>query len=377
MIPGQVPRPARRPRYAGKNPRAFREKYKELNPDRYPETARKVEAEGKTPAGTHRPICVEEILRILDPQPGSKGVDATLGYGGHASRILERLKPGGFLLGLDADVLQLPRTETRLRALGFGPETLEVLQSNFAGIDRLIPSRWVEGVDFILADLGCSSMQLDDPERGFTFKNHGPLDMRMNPGRGSSAARWLATVREDKLTRALREFGDVPGAEEVARTLCEARGKKPPETTTDLKQLVCRALPFSDGRIRNSRDPAVEPVIRRVFQAVRIAVNDEFSALETFLRVVPRCLKPGGRLAVLTFHSGEDRRVKAAFKQGRSHGVYAAISEEILRPSAEEIRGNPRASSAKLRWAIRASGAVPITESDESISELSMPDEPA
>ncbi len=351
--PGNNRRPARRPRYSGKNPRKFHEKYKELSPDRYPGTIQKVEGAGKTPAGMHRPICVEEILKILDPQPGSRGVDATLGYGGHALQILERLKPGGFLLGLDTDILQLPRTEARLRALDFGPAMLEVVQTNYAGIDRLIATRWAEGVDFILADLGCSSMQLDDPDRGFTFKSHGPLDMRMNPGKGPSAAQWLATIKEDKLARALREFGDVPGAEAVARTLCEARKIRAPQTTTELTDLVCRALPCSNGHTPKPKDPAVEPAIRRVFQAVRIAVNDEFSALETFLRVVPACLKPGGRLAILTFHSGEDRRVKSAFKQGLTKGVYSTISNDILRPSAAEIRSNPRASSAKLRWAIR------------------------
>ncbi len=356
-IPETNPRPARRPRYPGKNPRAFHQKYKELNSDSYPETVRKVEASGKTAAGTHRPICTQEILGVLSPRPGQIGIDATLGYGGHAERLLQSLNPGGFLLGLDTDGVQLQRATARLRTLGYGPESFEGIQTNFAGIGRLVPARWPGGVDFILADLGCSSMQLDDPLRGFSFKHQGPLDMRMNQNKGPSAAEWLGSVKEDRLARALREHGDVLNAEAMARGLCDARKSAPIRTTTDLKEIVRRLCPMLGGKLRSPKDPVIEPIIRQVFQAVRIAVNDEFSALEMFLRAAAGCLKPGGRLAVLTFHSGEDRRVKAALKRDGARGVYGAVAGDVLRPAAEEIRGNPRASSAKLRWAVKAPSA--------------------
>lgn len=336
----------RRPRYSGKNPRKFHEKYKELNPERYASDVQKILEAGKTPAGTHRPIMVEEILEVLAPKAGDIAVDCTLGYGGHARAILERLRPGGRLIGIDVDPAELPRTEARLRAAGFGPEIFAAQRSNFAGLPQVLAQEGVAGADVILADLGVSSMQLDDPERGFTYKESGPLDMRMNPRRGQSAAELLAHIAEERLVRLLEENSDEP----YARVIAPALKQRPLATTEHLARAVREALTSMQ---RHWSKDEIETSIRRTFQALRIAVNDEFSALETFLGVLPSCLKPGGRVAVLTFHSGEDRRVKKAFQAGRSAGDYSAIAEEIIRASAEGLRANPRASSAKLRWARR------------------------
>ena len=342
-------KPKRRPRYAGKNPRTFAGKYKEHAPERYAEDVEKVLASGKTPAGTHRPIMVREIIVVLAPQPGETVVDGTLGYGGHAREILAAIQPGGRLIGLDADPIELPKTEARLRALGFPDDTLLVRRMNFAGLAQLLATAAPGGADAILADLGVSSMQIDNPERGFTFKAEGPLDLRMNPERGQPAAALLASISEAKLEKLLVENADEPHAAPIARAIAQASG--PLATTTALAALIrttLAALP------RPPRSEDTELSVRRVFQALRIAVNDEFAALDTFLRHLPQCLKPGGRVAILTFHSGEDRRVKHAFKAGEGDGLYAAIAHDVLRPTAEEQRANPRSASAKLRWAVRA-----------------------
>ncbi len=315
----------RRPRYAGKYPRKFAEKYKEHDPSRYAATIEKVIASGKTPAGMHRPIMVAEILEVLAPQPGEVAVDCTLGYGGHAREILKRVLPGGRLIGLDADPIELPKTAARLAGEGFSAH-----RSNFAGLPQVLAAEGLTGVDVILADLGVSSMQLDDPARGFTMKWDGPLDMRMNPHRGQPASALLQKISAEKLAELLRENADEPAAEELAARLAG----KLFATTRELAKAI-----------GDDADCA-----RRVFQALRIAVNDELGALESLLRVLPACLNPGGRVAILTFHSGEDRRVKKAFESG----AYAARAEEVIRPSPEERRENPRSAPAKLRWARRA-----------------------
>jgi 16S rRNA (cytosine1402-N4)-methyltransferase len=336
----------RRPRYAGKHPRRFAEKYKEHDPQRYADTVAKVLASGKTPAGTHRPIMVAEILTVLAPQPGELVVDCTLGYGGHAREILARLQPGGRLLGLDADPVELPKTEARLRAAGSGPEAFTAIRSNFAGLPQALAAQSLTGADCILADLGVSSMQLDDPSRGFSVKLDGPLDMRMNPQRGFPAAALLEKSSLKVLARLLADNADEPRAIELAAVLA---GRKL-ATTKELARAIREALP---GMNQEQADLTV----RRVFQALRIAVNDEFSALDTLLRHLPACLNPGGRVAILTFHSGEDRRVKKAFEAGWRGGVYADIAQEVIRPTPEERHNNPRSSPAKLRWARKASAA--------------------
>ena len=378
----------RRPRYSGKHPRRFEEKYKERDPQRYADTVAKVIASGKTPAGTHRPIMVAEILETLAPKPGELAVDCTLGYGGHAREILARLQPGGRLLGLDADPVELPKTEARLRAAGFGPEVFTAIRSNFAGLPKALASDfgarlWSQtqpqqvgnderaaadashtaalqseeganegqrtGADCILADLGVSSMQLDDPSRGFSVKADGPLDMRMNPQRGFPASALLEKTPPAALARLLQENADEPQAGKLADALA---GKKF-TTTQSLAAAIYAALP------RSKKDDA-DLTVRRVFQALRIAVNDEFSALDMLLRHLPACLNPGGRVAILTFHSGEDRRVKKAFEAGFRDGHYADIARDIIRPTPGERHDNPRSSPAKLRWARKAD--LPATQ---------------
>lgn len=338
----QEPRPPRRKRYSGKNPRRFEEKYKELDPSLDPETVAKVIASGKTPAGSHLPIMVGECFDALALKPGITGVDATLGYGGHARQILGKILPGGKLIGLDQDPLELPKTERRLREAGFGPDCFEAVRSNFAGISKVLAQRGLEGVDFVFADLGCSSMQFDDPTRGFSFKHDGPLDMRMNPTRALSAAEWLARITPAKLARALDDHADEPRAELLASHLAGRHFSRTLELAAAIK--ATPGLPAEDAEL----------TLRRVFQTLRIAVNEEFTALETFLRVLPDCLKPGGRAVILTFHSGEDRRVKKAFQAGLHSGLFNEISRNVITASPAERHQNPRSSPAKLRWAVKA-----------------------
>lgn len=344
----------RRPRYPGRNPRRFAEKYKERDPDRFPETVAKVVESGKTPAGTHRPVLVAEVLEALRPAPGLVALDATLGYGGHAAELLPRLLPGGRLVGLDADPVELPRTESRLRALGFGEEVLTVRRSSFAGLPKILSGLGLDSVDLVLADLGVSSMQLDDPARGFTFREEGPLDMRMNPSRGLSAAQLLARLPEEQLAALLHDNADEPHSAEIARALVAARSRAPIESTRALAAAVRDGLASLPDRVR--AEEGDDPV-RRTFQALRIEVNDELGALRAFLASLPACLAPGGRVAILTFHSGEDRLVKKAFQAGAREGLWAGWSREPIRPGPEETRANPRARAAKLRTALRAGTA--------------------
>ncbi|MFA6600258.1 MAG: 16S rRNA (cytosine(1402)-N(4))-methyltransferase RsmH [Candidatus Omnitrophota bacterium] len=336
----------RRPRYPGRNPRRFEEKYKELNGDQYPEEIVRILASGKTPAGSHRPVCVREVLEALDPKPGETGLDATLGYGGHAGELLKRVLPGGRLWAVDVDPIEIKRTETRLRAQGFTEKELIVRRTNFAAVPKLLAEAG-GGFDFILADLGVSSMQLDDPSRGFTYKAQGPLDLRLNQEKGVPASDLLRSLTEEELESMLREYSDEPYARVISRAVYEKRNTI--STTTALADTVRNALPgvspsFTENDITRS--------IRRTFQTLRIAVNDEFAVLEQFLRNLPYCLKPGGRAAVLTFHSGEDDRVTRSFKEGLETGAYKAIGLDPIRPSPQEIYDNPRSKSAILRYAL-------------------------
>ncbi len=335
----QAPRPPRRKRYSGKNPRRFEDKYKEHAPEKYGETVAKVIASGKTPAGSHVPIMMEECMEALALAPGMTGVDGTLGYGGHSAGILKRILPGGKLIGLDVDPHELPKTEARLRAMGHGADVFEAVRSNYAGIGKVLAGT---RVDFVFADLGCSSMQFDNPARGFSFKVAGPLDMRMNPARGVSAAEWLEKIGAEKLEAALISNSDEPRAARLAEALAGGSFS----TTLDLAAAVRAAVSLDEEEM--------DKTIRRVFQAVRIAVNEEFTALDGFLRILPGCLKPGGRVAILTFHSGEDRRVKQAFKAGLRDGIYSELNDGVIIAGPEERRMNPRSTPAKLRWAVKA-----------------------
>jgi len=344
---GESPQRKRRVRYKGTHPRRFEEKYKELHREKYAQDVAKIIQSGKTPAGSHRPICVQEVLKLLDPRPGQTGLDATLGYGGHASELLQRILPGGRLWGIDADPIESARTEARFRASGFTEEELVVRRINFAGVPKLLAEAG-GGFDFILADLGVSSMQLDDPARGFTFKTEGPLDLRLNPTRGQPAAALIRSIPEKKLEKILWDNADEPHARAIARGIAQHRDSI--STTTDLAGVVRKALP---GVSSKNSEEDITRSIRRTFQALRIAVNDEFAALDQFLRNLPLCLKPHGRVAVLTFHSGEDDRVVRSFTEGLERGAYEKIGKDPIRAASQERYDNPRSKSAILRWAVR------------------------
>jgi 16S rRNA (cytosine1402-N4)-methyltransferase len=340
----------RRVRYSGTHPKRFEEKYKEQNPEKYADTIEKVISKGSTPAGMHISICVQEILDFLQIQPGQKGLDATLGYGGHTSKMLACLKGEGHMVALDVDPIEIKKTKARLEAQGYGEEILTIRQINFAQIDQVAAE---DGpFDFVLADLGVSSMQIDNPQRGFTYKADGPLDLRLNPEQGISAAQRLAEVTPDELQGMLEENSDEPYAAEITREVMQCRRKKQPiETTVQFKEAIERALSFLP---ETERKEAVKKSCQRCFQALRIDVNSEFEVLFQFMDKLPGALAPGGRVAILTFHSGEDRLVKRMLKEGKKNGIYSEISEEVIRPSKEECARNPRARSTKMRWAIRA-----------------------
>ncbi len=364
------PEHKRRPRYAGTHPKKFEEKYKEHDAARYPDARTKVIASGKTPAGSHVPVLVAEVLEALAPAPGDVAVDATLGYGGHASELLKRILPGGRLLGLDVDPIELPRAEARLKALARErgeTDAVRCVRRNYAGLRKLLAedARGAAGADVILADLGVSSMQLDDPSRGFSWKHDAPLDLRMNPTRGLPAGALLLRMKREEIEDFLRRLGDEPKAAGIAAALHETnearRGsgpihllKNPPLLrTSDVAAAVELAY---RGTTSRDASEAKKSSLQRTFQAIRILVNDELTALEAFLRDLPHCLALGGRVAIVTFHSGEDRLVKKAFKAGLESGLYARVADEVVRAAPEERRANPRSSAAKLRWAVRAVG---------------------
>lgn len=340
----------RRPRYKGTHPKAFKDKYKELQPELYADAVAKVIQKGNTPAGMHRSICVKEILEFLQITPGQTGLDATLGYGGHTLEILKCLNSKGHLYATDVDSIELPRTRERLERLGYGPEILTIKQTNFSNIDQITTQSGP--LNFILADLGVSSMQIDNPERGFSFKTEGPLDLRLNPSKGISAADRLKTISHEELYGMLLENADEPHSEEIARAIISAIKKGADITTTNqLQQIIKDALKFIPEKDRNNE---IKKSCQRCFQALRIDVNNEFEVLYEFLEKLPAALAEGGRVAILTFHSGEDRLVKKSFQRFYREGTYREIAPEAIRPSAAECNSNGRARCAKLRWAIKS-----------------------
>ena len=339
----------RRVRYKGTHPRSYKEKYKEHNPEKYADTIEKVIRKGSTPAGMHISICVKEILEFLQIQPGQKGLDATLGYGGHTKEMLKCLNGQGHIVGLDVDPIESAKTKERLEKQGFGEDILTVKLMNFADIDQA--SREHGPFDFILADLGVSSMQIDNPDRGFSYKVDGPLDLRLNPEKGISAAERLAEVDQEELTGMLVENADEPYAEEIARMVMIERKKGKIDTTTRLREIIEKALSFIPEK---ERKEAVKKSCARTFQALRIDINNEYEVLYQFLEKLPDALTPGGRVAILTFHSGEDRLVKKSFKELCRAGVYSEAANDVIRPSAEECARNSRARPTKMRWAIKA-----------------------
>ena len=340
----------RRVRYKGKYPKNYKEKYKELNPEKYQDTIEKVIRKGSTPAGMHISIMVKEILDFLQIKPGQTGFDATLGYGGHTRAMLECLKGQGHMYATDVDPIESAKTKKRLAEAGFGEDILTIKLQNFCTIDEI--AKEAGGFDFVLADLGVSSMQIDNPDRGFSFKVDGPLDLRLNPEKGISAAERLAGIGEDELAGMLWENSDEPYAEELAHAIVtERKHGKPIDTTTRLREVIEETLSFLPEK---ERKDAVKKTCQRTFQALRIDVNNEFEVLYEFMEKLPGALKPGGRAAILTFHSGEDKLVKKALKQGYKEGIYSEIANDVVRPSAEECAQNGRARSTKMRWAVRA-----------------------
>lgn len=338
----------RRVRYKGTHPRTFEEKYKEHDPERYADTVAKVISKGSTPAGMHISIMVKEILDFLQILPGQKGLDATLGYGGHTRKMLEQLGGQGHMYALDVDPIEIVKTKERLAAAGYGEDILTILQQNFANLETV--ARQYGPFDFMLADLGVSSMQIDDPKRGFSYKVEGPLDLRLDPEHGLSAAERLRELSRDEIAGMLVENSDEPYAEQIANEITKTyRSGGKIDITTELAAVIERSLAFLPEN--PEKKDIVKKTCQRTFQALRIDVNSEFEVLEAFLEALPRALAPGGRVAILTFHSGEDRLVKKAFARYHKEGIFAEISKDVIRPSAEECRSNGRARSTKLRWA--------------------------
>lgn len=340
----------RRVRYKGKYPRKYEEKYKELNPEKYKETIAHVISKGNTPAGMHISIMVKEILDFLQIKPGETGFDATLGYGGHTKAMMECLKGEGHMYATDVDPEESAKTKKRLAEQGFGEDILTVKLQNFCTIDEIAEE--IGGFDFILADLGVSSMQIDNPKRGFSFRADGPLDLRLNQEKGISAAERLDEISREELAGMLYENSDEPYCEEIAKAITdEIRKGNRVDTTTKLRELIADTLDFLPEK---EKKDTIRKTCQRVFQALRIDVNHEFEVLYEFMEKLPDALKPGGRVAILTFHSGEDKLVKKALKAGYKAGIYSDYAKDVIRPSAQECAQNGRARSTKMRWAIKA-----------------------
>lgn len=340
----------RRVRYKGTHPKNYKEKYKELQPEKYADDVASIIEKGKTPAGMHISICVNEIMDILKIQPGETGLDCTLGYGGHTREMLIRLEGNGHMYATDVDPIESVKTRKRLEEAGFGEDILTIKLRNFGDIHLFKE----EGItfDFVMADLGVSSMQIDNPERGFTFKQDGPLDLRLNPDQGVSAAERLKELSQIEIEEMLVENSDEPYAEEIAKAIVKQfRSGQAIETTKGFAEVIESALHFIPEK---EKKEAVKKSCQRSFQALRIDINNEYEVLFDLLDKLPSVLNSNGRIAILTFHSGEDRLVKKAFKQGYKAGIYKEIAKDVIRPSGQECFVNSRARSAKLRWAIKA-----------------------
>jgi 16S rRNA (cytosine1402-N4)-methyltransferase len=312
----------------------------------------------------HVPVLLDAVLRAIAPRPGQTIVDCTLGLGGHSAALLERVSPNGRLIGIDLDPANLALARAKLLAAGGSRRSVEeapndvpsdaprfdLFHNNFAALQTVLAEAGIAHADAVLADLGVSSPHLDDPDRGFSFKRPGPLDMRMDPTRGQPASALVNRMSERELAAALLELGDETDAPEIARLIVRRRAERPITTTDQLCAIVCEARDFTLQRAAGAKlHPAT-----RTFQALRILVNRELANLDRLLAVLPECLAPGGTAAIISFHSGEDRRVKAAFKDGRERGVYAEVSRDPVVADESEQLANPRSRSAKLRWARRA-----------------------
>jgi 16S rRNA (cytosine1402-N4)-methyltransferase len=308
-----------------------------------------------TPYGEHRPVLLGEVLAALRPKPGEVAVDCTLGFAGHAAELLRGVRPTGRLIGFDLDAGNLPPARDKLADIA---SSFTLHHGNYAGLAKTLAAEGLDGCDCLIADLGMSSMQLDDAGRGFSFARDGPLDMRMDRTRGRTAAELLNMLPAADLAAAFRDLGDEPEADPIAAAVVARRQTKPLERTRELMELVLEAAPVRVNPHPKKGEPTprqqqIRPAAR-VFQALRILVNRELANLQELLRLLPTCLRVGGRAAIISFHSGEDRLVKSAFKDGMRTGAYEQVSDEPVRPGAQERFDNPRARSAKLRWAVRA-----------------------
>ncbi len=351
-----APRPKRRPRYKGTHPRRFEEKYKELRPELFPDAVEKAKARGSTPAGMHLPVMIDKVVDALEPLAGATILDCTLGWGGHASELAQRAGDAGLVIGLDRDGEELVRTEDRLRSRGV---KITVRRSNYAGAAKVLRDLGLDGVDALLADLGVSSMQLDRPERGLSFKVDGPLDMRMDRSRGETAAEHLARAVETEagvlaLAESLTSLADEPDALAIAQHVAaRVAAGRAPATTHDLVDTILAAKNLPPGRVRKEDAFAAHPATR-TFQALRILVNREHEALSQLLRDLPWLMRSGGRVALLTFHSGEEKIVGDALAAQAAQGLWTAPPATPLRPAPDEVRANPRARSARLWRVVRA-----------------------
>ncbi len=347
------PNHRRRPRYSGTHPKNFRQKYKEHNIAAHPDLKAHLRAKGKTPAGTHIPVLIEEVLGCLKPKPGQIVADCTVGYGGHALEFIKRIGPTGKLIAFDIDGTELERTRHRLEK---EKASMSFYHSNFAGIANAMSKEKLDGYDIIFADLGVSSMQIDNPDRGISYKNEGPLDMRMDERLKRTGADLLNNLSEEELAKAFWELSDEPDCREIARLIISQRAVQPITTVLQLVRLVfaVKGLTLNSWKKkqRNSRFGSLHPAAR-TFQALRILVNDEIGSLKELLRIAPYCLRPGGRIGIISFHSGEDRLVKQSFRDGVESGIYQSASQNAIVPRIREIASNPRSSSAKFRWAIK------------------------
>jgi 16S rRNA (cytosine1402-N4)-methyltransferase len=344
----------RRARYSGTHPKQFAEKYKEHAIDAHPDLREHLREKGKTPAGTHVPILVAEIMELLSPAPGQVVADCTLGYGGHAAEFARRIGETGKLVALDVDAVELERARRRLTSL-LPDVPMTFIRSNFAGIANVMQSQAPEGFDVLFADLGLSSMQIDDPDRGMSFRKDGPLDMRMDQRRPKTAADLLAELTEEQLSDALWELSDEPDHMAIARRIVDHRQTEPLLHIRQLVDLVLevKGLTLARYKQQQRQKPGLHPAAR-TFQTLRMLVNDELGTLRQLLRVAPYCLRSGGRVGIISFHSGEDRLVKHAFADGLQTGLYSAAADTVTTPSRREIAANARSTSAKFRWAVRA-----------------------
>lgn len=348
-------KPRRRPRYSGTHPKQFAEKYKEHAIESHPDLREHLREKGKTPAGTHIPIMVSEIMELLNPAPGMVVADCTLGYGGHAAEFAKRIGPSGKLVALDVDAVELERSRVRLTA-SYPDVPMTFIRSNFAGIARVMQSEAPEGFDILFADLGLSSMQIDDPDRGMSFRKDGPLDMRMDQRRPKTAADLLAELSEEQLSDALWELSDEPDHVAIARRIVRCRENQPLLQIRQLVELVLevKGMTLAEYKQQQRQNPVRLHPAARTFQTLRMLVNDELGTLRELLRVAPYCLRSGGRVGIISFHSGEDRLVKHAFADGLRAGLYSAVSDTVTTPTRQEIAANARSASARFRWALRA-----------------------